>query len=168
MVAILRSLQGAQLTRVEKKYGLSTGEYTGCVHLAAKSGDDDRSGGCCTDGHDHAAFAEAGNKDAKRTEAHQKASGENEGSAEGDAEETLENPFDGDIQGVEDDTATSPSISTPTNRNPASIWPIDTDTDEEMGIHKQARVSVGFTSPSLPDLQLILYPLDQLHTTFVV
>jgi len=78
------------------------------------------------------AFAKAGKKDAKRTETRQKAAGEGEGSAEGDAEETQENPFDEEIQGVEDDTATSPPISTPANRSPASIRPIDIDTDEEM------------------------------------
>jgi len=46
--------------------------------------------------------------------------------------------------------------------------PVDTDTDEEMGIYKLARVSERFTSPSLPDLQLTLYPLNQIHTMFVV
>ena len=94
----------AQLTRVERNYGLSTGVCIGCVHQAAKGGDD---------GEDAApsvtitqAFAMAGTKDAKRTEARQKAAGEDEGSAEGDAEETQIKPFEQDIQGVEDDTAT--------------------------------------------------------------
>jgi len=78
------------------------------------------------------ALAKAGKNDAKSTEAQQKVTGEDEGRTEGDAKETQENPFDEDIQGVEDDTATSPPISTPENQSPASIQPIDIDTDEEM------------------------------------
>jgi len=35
-------------------------------------------------------------------------------------------------------------------------------------MYKQARVSVRFTSTSHPDLQLTLYPLNQLHAIFVV
>jgi hypothetical protein len=78
------------------------------------------------------AFAKAGKKDAERTEVQQKAAGEDEGSAEEDAQEEQENPFDEDIQGIEDDAATSPPISTPANQSPASTRPIDIDTDEEM------------------------------------
>ena len=78
------------------------------------------------------AFAKAGKKDAKSTEARQKAAGDDEGRTVGDAKETQENPFDEDIQGVGDDTATSQLISIPVNRSPASIRPIDIDTDEEM------------------------------------
>ena len=39
--------------------------------------------------------------------------------------------FDDDIQGVED-KATSLPISTPANLSPASMRPIDIDTDEEI------------------------------------
>jgi len=66
------------------------------------------------------AFADAGNKYAKRIEAQQKAMGEDEGSAQGHAE-SQEIPFDEEIQGVEDDTTASLPTSTPVNPTPASI-----------------------------------------------
>ena len=78
------------------------------------------------------AFAKAGKKDGEKTNLQQNVADENEESAEEDAQEVQENPFDGDIEGVEDDAATSPPISTPADRSPASTRPADIDTDEEM------------------------------------
>jgi len=78
------------------------------------------------------AFAKVGKEDAERTKVQQKAADENEESAEEDAQEVQENPFDDDTEGVEDDTAASPPISTPADRSPASTRPIEIDTDEEM------------------------------------
>ncbi len=75
------------------------------------------------------AFAKIGKKDEERTEALRRAAGEEERSVEEDVQEAQENPSDEDI---EDDAATSPPISTPANQSPASIRPIDIDTDEEM------------------------------------
>ena len=76
------------------------------------------------------AFAKAGKKDAERTE--QMATGEDERSAEEDAQGAQENPFDEEIPQVEDDAATSPPVSTPANLSPASTRPADIGTDEEM------------------------------------
>jgi len=78
------------------------------------------------------AFAKAGKKDAERTEARQMAAVEDQQGAEGDAQDVQVDSFDEDIQGVEDDAATSPPVSTPANLSPASTRPINIDTDEEM------------------------------------
>jgi hypothetical protein len=78
------------------------------------------------------AFAKAGKKDAERTEARQMAAGEDERSAEEDAQETQENPFDEDEDEDEGNATTSPPVSTLANLSPASMRPINIDTDEEM------------------------------------
>jgi hypothetical protein len=75
------------------------------------------------------AFTKAGKKD---TEVQQNAAGEDEESTEGDVQGVQENLYDEDVETVEDDTATSPPVSTPANRSPASTRPIGIDTDEEM------------------------------------
>lgn len=77
------------------------------------------------------AFAKAGKNDVESTDAQPNSAGETEESTDEDIQEVQGNPFDEDVQGV-DDATISPPISTPVDRSPASTRPTHIDTDEEM------------------------------------